>query len=133
MTNAVTAGLTFLNNTLTADGTFMSLVNSVYTGVAPEGSLPDYGIIIHQAGQKTLNAYGVLVMTRALFQVKVAGPEAHYDNNLSPAYDRMITLIGLVRSVSGILACYLEQDFSISEVVDGIPWVNLGGLFRVEI
>jgi hypothetical protein len=133
MTNAVTAGLTFLYNTLTADSTFMSYVSGVYTGIAPEGSFADYAIIIPQAMPKTLNAYGVKVMTRALFQVKVAGPEADYDGNISSAYDRMITLIGLVRSVSGILACYLEQDLYINEVVEGQPWNNLGGLFRVEI
>ena len=40
MANAVTAGLTFLYNTLTADSTFMSYVSGVYTGIAPEGSLP---------------------------------------------------------------------------------------------
>ena len=45
----------------------------------------------------------------------------------------MVTLLGLVRSVSGILACYQEQDINMNEVVDGVPWINLGGLFRIEI
>jgi hypothetical protein len=131
--NAVTAGFTFLYNTLTADSTFMSYVSGVYTGIAPEGSLPDYAIVIHQAGPKTLAATGQLIMTRTLFQVKITGPEADYDGNITSAYDRMVTLLGLVRSTSGILACYLEQDLYINEVVDGVPWINLGGLFRVEI
>jgi hypothetical protein len=133
MSNAVTVGLTFLNSVLTGDTTFMGHVSGVYTGIAPEDSTPDYCIIIPQALPKVLAATGQVIMTRALFQVKVVGPEADYDGNLSSAYDRMLTLIGLVRSTSGILACYQEQDMYINEVVDGVPWCNLGGLFRVEI
>ena len=132
MTNSVATSLSFLYSTLAGDSTLMGLVTGIYRSVAPAGSTADYVIVIPQAMPKTLNAYGVRVMTRGLYQVKVVGPYADYPN-LNTAWDRIVTLIGLVRSVSGILACYLEQELYIGEVVAGVEWCNLGGLFRIEV
>jgi hypothetical protein len=130
MTNSVAEGLTFLYSTLTGDTTFMSYVTGVYRGIAPEGSTADYAIMIPQSATKVLTAQGVKVMTSSLYQVKLVGPEADM-SNLSTAFDRAVTLLGLVRN-DNVLACYLQQDLYLQEVVNGIQWANLGGLFRIE-
>jgi hypothetical protein len=132
MTNTVSTALTFLYETLTGDTTFMSYVTGVYTGLAPVSAQPDFAIIVPQAMPKTLSANAVVVLSRPLFQVKLVGPRADY-TNLSSAYDRALSLIGLVRSTAGILSCYITSDLYVQETVAGDPWVNLGGLFRVEV
>jgi hypothetical protein len=132
MTNSVAEGLTFLYSTLTGDSTFMGYVTGVYRGIAPEGSTADYAILIPQTATKVLTAFGVKIMTSSLYQVKMVGPEADMAN-LSAAWDRAVVLLGLVRNgADNVLACYLQQDLYIQEVVSGIQWANLGGLFRME-
>ena len=132
MTNSVAEGLTFLYSTLTGDTTFMSYVTGVFRGTAPEGSSADYAILIPQSATKVLSATAVKVMTNSLYQVKLVGPEADMAN-LSGAFDRAVALLGLVRNASdNVLACFLEQDLYIQEVVNGTQWANLGGLFRLQ-
>jgi hypothetical protein len=132
-TNAVANSLAFLNSTLTGDATFMGyLTGGVWTGVAPVGTSPDWCVLQMQASPKVKTATGVTIMTRGLYQVKVVGPKADYAN-LYTAYDRIVTLLGLVRSTGGILACYQTDDIYLENTVSGKPWIQLGGLFRVEI
>jgi hypothetical protein len=132
MTNSVAASLTFLYNTLTADSTFMAKVSGVYRSVAPEGSLPDYCMLIPQNPNKVLSAQGKLIMANGLYQVKMVGPMADF-TNLTAAYDQALVDLALVHSVSGILACYCQSDLYYQEEVDGVPWCNIGGLFRIQL
>lgn len=136
MANAIQTSLGFLESTLSGDATFAGYLNGIFTAVAPQGTLPDWCILQPQSSQRVLNAYGVLVLTQGIYQVKVVGPEDDYAN-LYNAYNRMQTLIGLVRPSSGsygsILACYQEQDLYVQELVAGVQYINLGGLFRVEV
>lgn len=132
MTNAVQASLTFLYGTLSADATLMGYLTWFGPGLAPAGTLPDFCTITPMASKSVLTAFGVKVMANGLYHVKVSGPEADY-SNIETAYNQILTDIGLVRTTSGILACYQEQDIYIQELVAGVPWINLGGLFRIEV
>jgi hypothetical protein len=132
MSDPVTGGFQFLYQTLTGDATFMTYVTGVWADVAPALTNPDYCILALQSPTDVLTANAVRVMSSNLYQVKLVGPTADYAN-LSAAYARAQTLLDLVRSQSGILACYRENGFYLPELVDGVPWVALGGLYRVEL
>jgi hypothetical protein len=130
--DSITAGLSFLYSTLNADNTFMGYVTNIYTAVAPQGVQPDYCILQPQSPMDVLTATGVRIMSRNLYQVKIAGPVAHYAN-ISAAYARADALLALVRSQNGILCCFRESGLYVPDIVDGVPWVHLGGLYRVEL
>lgn len=133
MSNPVEVSLSFLYGTLSGDATFTGyLTGGVWVALAPAGTLPDFCTITPMSSKTVLSANGFKVMTQGLYQVRISGPEADA-SNIEAAYDRMLTDIGLVRSTSGILACYQEQDVYIQELVAGVPWINWGGLFRVEV
>lgn len=132
MADSVTAGLTFLYTTLSGDSIFTGYVNGIWTGVAPEGVSPDFCILQPQSMPDVLTATATRIMSRNLYQVKIVGPVSDYAN-ISRAYDRADQLLALVRNSGGIIACFRESSIYLPEVVDGVPWVNLGGMYRVEI
>lgn len=134
--NPVQTSLGFLYSTLEADGTFMGYVNGVYTAMAPEGTTPDYCVLQPMSSTAIMTAFGKKIMTNGLYSVKIVGPQDHYANIFN-AYNQLVTDIALVRPSSGsygsILACYQESDIYIQEVVAGVQWLNLGGMFRIEV
>lgn len=130
--DSVTAGLSFLYSTLSADSFFTGFVTGIWTAVAPQGSQPDYCILQPQSPVDVLTATAKRIMSRNLYQVKVVGPVSHY-SNISAAYARADALLGLVRSQNGILCCFRESGLYTPEDVDGVPWVALGGLYRIEL
>lgn len=132
MADSVTAGLTFLYSTLQADSFFMADVTGIWTGVAPQGTQPDYCILQPQSPTDVLTATAKRIMSRNLYQVKIVGPVSHY-SNISAAYARADALLALVRSTNGILACFRESQLYVPEDFGGVPWVALGGLYRIEL
>lgn len=132
MAEEVTTGYTFLYTTLHGDATLMALITGVYRNLAPPGSLPPYVIIGHQAGHDVMTANAWRVFTSDIYQVKVIGPESTYETALVPAANRIDALLGRT-SIPGVLACYREQQFALFELVNGVAWLNLGGMFRILI
>jgi hypothetical protein len=129
--DTITTGLTFLYGTLSGDGTLMGYLQGVFQDFAPDGTLPDWCVIgVQSPGQDTLTANAVRILSRPLFMVKMVGPAAHMAN-LSTAYQRADTLLKLVRNTGGLLACYRESPFYMPEIVNGQPYANLGGLYRM--
>lgn len=136
MADSVTGGLTFLWDVLANDPAFMGYVTGVFTGVAPEGTKPDYCILQPQSPTDVNTATAVRIFSRNLYQVKIAGPVAHY-SNISAAYARADQLLQPngqpLRNTNGIIACFRQNGLYVPEVVGGIPYVNLGGLYRIEL
>lgn len=132
MTDSVSGGLSFLYSTLNSDSTFMGYVTGIWADVAPQGTQPDYCILGVQSPRDVLTGTAVRVMSRNLYQVKIVGPASDY-SNISTAYARADTLLALVRNTNGIIACFRENGLYIPETVDGVPWVALGGLYRIEL
>jgi hypothetical protein len=132
--DATTTAFTFLYGTLHGDSQFMSYVTGVYADIAPQGTLPDYCIISQQSGMDVLSATAKRIYSNLLFAVKLVGPASDY-SNLSAAYQRADALLALVRNTSGILACYREQMYALPEpeLVNGVPWTNLIGIYRIEV
>ena len=132
----VGTGFALLYGALHGDATFLSYVTGVYQVMAPPQSTPDYCLLIAQSATDTNTATATRVLTRLLYQVKVVGP-AQDEANLRTAYARADALLQpsgqALRNTSGTLACFREQTFSVGELVNGALWLNIGGLYRVEV
>lgn len=141
-TDPVTTGLTLLANVLGGDATFMALVTGIFQDIAPEtsagtGQAPDYCIIsVQSPGQDTLAANANRILSNPTFLVKIVGPTADMAN-LSAAYSRADTLLKKIVNdpTTGVIACYRIAPFGLPEpaLVNGKPWYNLGGLYKMEM
>lgn len=137
MSDTITTALTLLYGTLHGDATLMSLVTGVYQDIAPVGTNPDWCVIsVQSPGADTLNAMGIRLLANPMLLVKLVGPTADMAN-LSAAYARADALLQPgaqpLRNTGGTLACYRESPFYLPEpqLINGEPWVNLGGLYRI--
>lgn len=142
MANDAGNGFTFLYSLLHGDATLVALVSGIFRDVADEGTVPDWVVIGHQAGQDVLSATANRIMSPNLYRIFAVGPESDYAT-LKAISDRVDTLLHpsgnpLRNATSGgvtILACYREQPLAISETVPGSAqgpaWLNLGGLYRI--
>lgn len=132
MAEELTAAYSFLYATLQADSALMGLVSGIYRNIAPAGSQPPYIIIGHQSGHDTLTANAWRVFDQSTYQVKVVGPESLYASALAPAANRIDALLART-STNGVLVCYRESPFGLSELVNGVAWLSLGGMYRILI
>jgi len=138
--SAIQTSLGFLQTVLAADSTFTGFLSggatAIYTGLAPEGTSPEWCILALMSSIPTLTLYGSVQLTRGLYQVKIVGPEQDYAN-IYNAYNQMLTDLALVRTTTGaygtVLSCVKTEDLYMQEVVAGVPYINLGGLFRIEV
>lgn len=141
-TDPITSGLTLLGNVLGGDATFLALVTGIFQDIAPETSAgvapaPDYCVIsVQSPGEDTLTATAIRILSRPTFLVKIVGPTSDMAN-LHAAYARADALLALIRNdaTTGILACYRTSAFGLAEpeLVNGKPWYNLGGLYKMEM
>ena len=137
MSDTITTALTFLYATLSGDTTLMALVSGVYQDIAPVGTVPDYVTFgIQSPGNDTLTSTAVRILSEPLALVRAIGPQADM-SNLSAAATRIDTLLKLVRNdpATGVLCCYRVSPFYLPEpqLVNGAPWVEIGGLYRIEV
>lgn len=140
-TDTITTALTFLTNVLTGDTAFMALVSGVFLSIAPTNTQPDWCVIgVQSPGADTLSANAVRLLAQPLVSVKLVGPAADMAN-LSAAYARADALLQPsgqpLRNdpVTGTLACYRVSALFLPEpqLINGEPWVNLGGLYRLVL
>lgn len=129
-------GFKLLYGVLSSDATFMAAVTGIYEVMAPTQATPDYALLIHQSATDVNAATAARIMTSLLYQVKVVGP-AQDETALRAAYTRADGLLQpngrALSNTTGTLACYREQTFSVGELVNGALWLNIGGLYRIEV
>lgn len=129
-------GFKLLYGVLHGDSTFAAAVTGIYEVLAPTQATPDYCLLIHQSATDVNATTAARIMTTLLYQVKVIGP-AQDEANLRAAYARADALLQpggrALTNTNGTLACYREQTFSVGELVNGALWLNIGGLYRVEV
>lgn len=147
----VSVGYALLYNTLAGDATFIGYLSagaaSIFQVMAPPSAPPapgsppspapaPYALLNYQSGQDVLSATATRVLATLLFQVKLVGPAATAAT-LRAAYARADALLmpggQPLRNAGGTLALYREQPLAIGELVNGVLWLNYGGLYRVEI
>ncbi len=127
---------TWLYGTLSGSRTLMSdCPGGVHRDLAPVGSATPYIIVSRAGGADVVTATATRIYSDDRYQVKVVGPASVWAT-IEAAYDLLDSLInqqGNYATGGTILSCYREQPFHVTELVDGQPWDNLGGLYRIEI
>lgn len=148
MANEAAAGFTFLFSLFNGDtgaGSITALTTGIFGDVAPVGTLPDWLVFGLQSSTDSVDVTGVRILVRSLYRVLAVGPLTDYAN-LKAIADRADALLmpsgrPLRNPTSGgvtLLAAYREQALALSAIVPGQAsggpaWVNLGGLYRLEI
>lgn len=136
MTVEVALGLDFLYTTLSNDPTLTSLVpGGVFRAFAPPTTSTPYIIIALQSATDVITMNAFRLYENALYQVKVIGPILEM-NTLVQAASEIDTLLGLTSGTvtnGHILYCYRESPLQVDELVNGVQWTNIGGLYRLAI
>lgn len=131
------AGYALLYGVLSADATFMASITGIYQVMAPPAVTPNYCLLISQGNATDTNTgTGVRELSSVIYQVKLVGPQTA-ESALRSAYVRADGLLtpggGPLRNTSGTLACERTGTFNQGELVNGLLWLNIGGLYRVEV
>lgn len=127
----------WVNSTLQADSALMAAATGgVWQGAADSGTQPPFVVYARQSGVDVMTSNAIRLWASMLLQIKLLGPTANYAALVTGA-NRIDALFGSVRDVGlasgGILSCYREQEFAMNEVVAGVAWLSLGGLYRINV
>lgn len=130
------AGYLWLVGVLSTDSILSGYApGGVYRSLAPVGTAPPFVIISFQSGPDTRTAQGVRILAMPLYQVKAVGP-SYETALLVNAASRIDDLLKLASgSVAGgyIASCYRESELVLDNLVDGVQWSEMGGLYRTQI
>jgi glycerol kinase len=122
----------WIYSTLHGDATLMALVTGVYRGLAPANSTAPWIVFSHQTGKDTMVNSAYRVMTIDEWYVKVVGPAAGTTTLVSAA-DRVDTLLHNSKGAltdATMMEMVRVQTLTIDELVDGILYSNVGGVYR---
>lgn len=133
-------GLLFLSAVLQGDSTLASLApGGVWRGSADPNVATPYVVVALQAGTDALTVTGVRPLSHLLFQAKAVGPASN-TQAIADAAAQLDTLLGgssglRNQSVTGgfIGSCYRDGIILLDELVTGEKWVDIGGLYRVDV
>ncbi len=132
----VMAGFAWLTGVLSGDSVLLGYATGgVHRALAPPETVPPYVVMTFQSGPDTRTAQGVRILSQPLYQIVVAGP-ANITATLVSAADELDDVLKLASgSVSGgyIAACYRESPLVRDELVAGVQWTNIGGLYRLQV
>lgn len=135
--NEATRGLEWLHTTLSGSPAVVAaLPGGVWLGVAPLGTPTPYGIYGHQGGADVSGVAGVRLLSNGIYQVVAYGPLSNYAA-VSSAADAIDAAIqrqsGAAGSDATTLGCVREQPLALQEVVNGVVWARIGGLYRLWV
>jgi hypothetical protein len=135
----VALGFAWMMSVLSGDSTFVSQASGgiwrakVPAEASPPLGSPPYCVLIYQTGSDTMR-FGGRAYSGMLFQARMVGP-ALSSAALETAAARMDTLLTLTAetAVTGgtIKSCYRSQPLQLDELVEGVEWTNIGGLYRM--
>jgi len=136
-THEITIALSFLHITLNSSSDLTTAVpGGFWPGSVPSNKTPPFGLYGYQSGFDTLTSNGVRLITQPLYQVRVSGPASIIDQVAAAAALTDDVLKRTVNtSVTGglVAASYRESPVHIDEQIDGVPWVSIGGLYRLVL
>lgn len=127
----------WINTTLKADTALTTAATGgVWQGFADLATNTPYALYLQQAGTDVLTMNVKRLFVNLLVQVKAIGPSAQYAVLVVIA-DRIDALLGRVGPLTlasgGVLACYREQTIAMSELINGVAWSHLGGMYRIQL
>lgn len=135
----VMEGFAFIKATLIADNTLTGLATGgVWRDLAPVSTVPPFIVMVNMTAPDvtTMNAYHIL--SRPTYQVKAVGP-ASMTATLVTIAENIDRLLGGTTPVSGftskayISSSYRESGLTMSEIVGGEQWENIGGIYHLDI
>jgi hypothetical protein len=134
-------GLQFLFGVLSPDPTLASYApGGGYRSLAPDGTATPFWIVsLQNAGQDTLTQQGVRLLSQPLFLVKAVGPASAMQAIVNAASQIDLLLGGgqglRNQSIANgfIAACFRTATHEQDELVNGVLWTNIGGLYRLVI
>ena|SRR5258706_8345734 len=110
----------------------------LFMGIADIGVTAPFMSYSRQSGADKLTLQAVRIWTDILMLIKAVGPTTGYPALVTIA-GRIDALFRDVRNAQvpggggAVLACYREQEFAMNELVNGVQWSHLGGLYRIEL
>lgn len=122
----------WLYSTLSGDATLNSLVTNVVGAITPDIQEGFY-VTFALSSPRDIRGIGTgRVMVDTIYIVKVIGATTSQDE-LAPAARRVTELIDgkNVTTASGSLTCARRSIISYPEVIQGVPYLHLGGLFNI--
>lgn len=137
----------WLVSTLQGDATLLSYApGGVFRSLANPTTSTPYVIVSFQAGSDSVTMNAFRVLTGMTFQVKAVGPASN-TAGLASASARIDALLGgppslppggvaiTINSVNvgWLYSCYRDAPLSVDELVEGLLWTSVGGLYRLEI
>ena len=134
--SALAAGFQWLDSVLVPDATLLSyLPGGIHQGMAPLGTALPFGLFSPQSLMDINSATALRIYSNDLFNVKAVGLTSS-GVALVNATDRIYTLLNRINATVSrgiILACYREQEYYYTELVNGVQWSHIGGLYRLQI
>lgn len=128
--------LAWVTSTAQADSALMAAATGgVWQGFAPLTTVAPYVLVSHQAATDVLTSAAVRLFTNIVLQIVAIGPSGNYAALITAA-DRIDALFKSQRDITlpgsgGVLASYREQALALDEIVNGIQYSRLGGLYRI--
>lgn len=130
-----TVTATWLYTTLSGDATLASLVSTrIYDTVAPQGATLPYIIFHHQGGHDVRGATeATRIMSSDLYLVKMIAQS----NSFTPVDTGEARIDALLHRKFGtaaggtVVASYREQQHLSKYMIDGVMFVEKGGIYRI--
>lgn len=134
MAQQPTAGESWLYDCLSGDATLTGLVGSrIVDRIAERGQ--DYPLVVFQfqGGHDVMGVAAARLLGQEVFLVKAVGRAPSYAT-LKPIAKRIDELLHKAHGETDdgkVRACVREQPFKMVELIDGIEYRHLGGLYRL--
>lgn len=129
----------WIDATMRADSALMAAATGgIWQGIAEIGVLPPFVIYGKQADSDITTMTKVRLWASILVQIKALGPVKSNYAALVTSANRIDALFSNVRYVSlpgggGVLECYRDGEIALDEVINGVQWSHLGGLYRIDV
>ena len=125
----------WLVSTMKADTALIAAATGgIWQGFADIGAVAPYALISQQAGNDMITMNARRLFSHLKMQLKAVGPATGYAALVTIA-DRIDTLFGRVGPVSltpgYVLSSYRESPLSYEEIVSGVQYSHLGGIYHI--
>lgn len=136
-THEIVISLEFFKQVLIDNADLAALLpGGIWPDSVPPDKTPPYALYGYQSGFDTNTANGVRLLTQPLYQVRVSGPETMIDQvaTASALIDDVLKVQRNVPVSGGfVAACYRESPLQLPNIINGVKWVSVGGLYRTVL
>lgn len=134
--NSFQIAIDHIYSKLASDATLLAIpIGGVFRGIAPDGTATPYLVMAPMSGHDVYGPGSPRYMDDLLMQVYAIGPAASYANTRTAANQLDTLLEKSAGTVSSgiVIACRRQQPLALDELVGGVIWSRLGGLYRLWV